>query len=682
MAFNSNLAIEQLQEMYRRGYISILETIARAEARGNSTRYQRALLRDVSGILQDLDRNARTWAEQVIPKAYQGSRQEVLALFERAGVQGPTSLSFARVHREAAEVIAGNLIDNLQDAHQFVGRRVRDAFRQAQLDAVAERLTTGSTLRATKRNLQTIISDRGLGAFRDAAGRVWSLDAYANMSARTVTAEATNLGTMNQLQSFGRDLVQITEHSSPCKICAPLEGRIYSISGRDKRYPKLERAYGGFLQIHANCFPAGVLVTGPALAAHVSRYYEGEIVVLHTSGGKVLPVTPNHPILTPKGWVAAGAFDVGDEVIRYTGAKGQSLDDPDDIQVPTPIEDVTAALRESGNVITRSVPVASEYFHGDGAGSEVCVIRANRLLVNGFDSFLSEAIGKEDLRGIDMESSFLAGFGSLATLVKRTLAAASNFVSGGGLGFQFFGRHACNSLAHRFASVGGGGVSGLSQTQADRHRSNAEMMGEGLFGPSALIHADDLINREVFAEVSPARGPDSGTNLTQLDTGFSTSLFDAGDRDANDFRHLFDRLSGLVELDYIVNRERRHFRGHVYNLQTREGWYAANSIITQNCQHRATPYIEELADDPAGDRARSNRSFDTDPRGDAQRRAYQRGQEQNKLRRERRKLEQASTVAPDDEKEGIRERLREVRSKQRTLGVEERQFIDSATQTG
>src|SRR5690606_28767454 len=154
--------------------------------------------------------------------------------------------SFARVHRAAIRVVAENFIDEMDDAHRFVARRIRDGWRRAQLEALSERFTTGQTLRQAQKNLATIIADQGLGAFRDSAGRTWRLESYVEMAARTSSREATNLGLTTQLRTMNRDLVQMSWHADTCEDCARVQGRVYSISGRDPRYPPLSRAFGGY----------------------------------------------------------------------------------------------------------------------------------------------------------------------------------------------------------------------------------------------------------------------------------------------------------------------------------------------------------------------------------------------------------------------------------------------------
>jgi len=136
---------------------------------------------------------------------------------------------------------------------------------------------------------------------------------------------------------------------------------------------------------HPMCVVGGTIVSGPRPVASMTRWYEGEVVDIHTVGGHHLTVTPNHPILTPQGWVPAGLLSEGDDVVcgsrleRDLTALTSPFVDPDDYQVPSLIEDVAGSLGQSRGVVPISVPVAPEHFHGDGVGSDICVVRTDGL---------------------------------------------------------------------------------------------------------------------------------------------------------------------------------------------------------------------------------------------------------------------------------------------------------------
>ncbi len=75
------------------------------------------------------------------------------------------------------------------------------------------------------------------------------------MVAHSTTREAGNLARTVQLTANGYDLVKMTEHYPTCEKCARLQGRVYSISGNDKRLPSLATAFPGlkYMNVHPNC---------------------------------------------------------------------------------------------------------------------------------------------------------------------------------------------------------------------------------------------------------------------------------------------------------------------------------------------------------------------------------------------------------------------------------------------
>lgn len=45
--------------------------------------------------------------------------------------------------------------------------------------------------------------------------------------------------TLKDAKSLETDLLEMSEHEGTCPICAQYQGRVFSISGDDKRFPKL-----------------------------------------------------------------------------------------------------------------------------------------------------------------------------------------------------------------------------------------------------------------------------------------------------------------------------------------------------------------------------------------------------------------------------------------------------------
>lgn len=78
---------------------------------------------------------------------------------------------------------------------------------------------------------------------------------YAAMLARTTRAETDNLAMLQQALKEGIDLVKCGTVAPTCDICSVYQGRVYSISGKDSRFPALYKTafQSGYSIIHPNC---------------------------------------------------------------------------------------------------------------------------------------------------------------------------------------------------------------------------------------------------------------------------------------------------------------------------------------------------------------------------------------------------------------------------------------------
>lgn len=103
----------------------------------------------------------------------------------------------------------------------------------------------------------------GLYAFIDAGGKRWTLESYCAMSTRNASCQTTNLGEV--FADEEHDLYYIVPHGGSCPLCKKYEGRVYSRSGKNKKYPPLSSAFSKidpngsddldntYMSIHPNC---------------------------------------------------------------------------------------------------------------------------------------------------------------------------------------------------------------------------------------------------------------------------------------------------------------------------------------------------------------------------------------------------------------------------------------------
>lgn len=242
--------ILQLRETYEKAQIKLLDIIAKQEARGNVTTYRKAILAQTNAELKILDDFTVKWTKENVSKAYEKSVEDVYTVYRAAHISVPVIAANQRV----IAILANNAVGQLTDAHRFVGRMIDDSIRKAGIEAIAEKVSVGDTVKATKNNLINKLMDKDIMSIKDKAGRRIKLEVYAELVARSSTREAVNKGCTQQLQEMGQDLVQMSNHSSSCNLCSSYEGRVYSISGESTEYPSLDIPFsGGYANIHVNC---------------------------------------------------------------------------------------------------------------------------------------------------------------------------------------------------------------------------------------------------------------------------------------------------------------------------------------------------------------------------------------------------------------------------------------------
>ena len=281
---------------------------------------------------------------------------------------------------------------------------------------------------------------------------------------------------------------------------------------------------------HDGSVAAGTVVEGSTPRALSLRWHEGEMVELATASGQFLTVTPNHPVLTDRGWVGAGNLVEGDHVLRGLDAQRAARLIPDDHQVPARVEDLFAALWVRPSVIARGVPVAAKDFHGDGGEGQVAVVAADGDLRLHAKPAPREPLSQDQF--------------AHAAAVAEGLASARSAFEG-------------------LVAIG---------------PSSLGLEGE-LGEPSALLRRASGTEQELRI-----------AHASWLDAHESQPLGDRVAIHAEALGQSQDALAGFVELDKLIQVNRLSgFKGHVFDLQTDEHWYFANGILVHNCLCDAMP---------------------------------------------------------------------------------------------
>jgi len=360
-----------------------------------------------------------------------------------------------------------------------------------------------------------------------------------------------------------------TLDTSTCMQCAPYDGLEWEKDrtpiGHSLPFPTYPK--------HINCLTGDSLISAADdITGHSKRWFDGEVIVIKTAGDRTLTCTPNHPILTSSGWVAAGLLDVGGDVITDSFGKGGGLGDGNHKDVPARIEDVVGSLLSTGQMVPVPMPVSPKDFHGDGVGSDVAVVYSESFLSGDDNSASGKHLGECHLCGglLDGSSSFL-GIGGSDEPAKFGGSTTNGFMGGACEEESIFGAGIRHSSELLLASVSGLDSS-VPESAGNTGPTKTHVGGDTGHANPVIKQAFGLYNIDV--------------NL--LSSSADSGAVEAVDDDANIAANLAGELLAgnpiSVSTDKIVDVKREFFSGHVYNLETVKGWYVSNGIITHNCR--------------------------------------------------------------------------------------------------
>ena len=248
----SDAEINRLVKFYEQAEREILVQINKTLLAGkkDELEYLKQMRQNIDAILRQLREGNKEWCMQAIPNVYSEGMKNADAMLK--DISATVTAGFGAIHQQAAQVLAENTFQRLEDVVQVIGRQVNDIYRELALENVRGSVVGYDTWKQVANRYREQLAERGVTGFKDRSGRTWNMRTYTEMVARTTTQQAHTEGTLNRLSEQGHDLIIVSRHRGACPLCTPWEGKILSISGKTKGYPTFEEAKASGL-MHCNC---------------------------------------------------------------------------------------------------------------------------------------------------------------------------------------------------------------------------------------------------------------------------------------------------------------------------------------------------------------------------------------------------------------------------------------------
>lgn len=315
------------------------------------------------------------------------------------------------------------------------------------------------------------------------------------------------------------------------------------------------RRYWAERIVRTECLPGDQLVRAAVVRAVHRRWYEGPMIEVVTESGRQFSATPNHPMLTRRGWIGAGKLHKGDDLIGSSREQAPSASSDEHVAGrPPTISEVFDSVAAIG--IRERRATAEPDFHGDGLEGEVDIFRTDRPLLVGNFAPLSEPLGKLLFTpSNEGRAPFCAHCGFLLPL--PTAAQQCGFMG--------------QTLSQ----------AGLVQPMDDQVVTGAQALSDAVDAFTGLETLDNFGSINVSTPGGVWSNESGGAKAARCACCVDRTLY--GGRAAGHALGDLERAQAReVQFDRVLRIEVRSFSGHVFNLTTAHGYYALDAAYTGN----------------------------------------------------------------------------------------------------
>lgn len=333
-----------------------------------------------------------------------------------------------------------------------------------------------------------------------------------------------------------------------------------------------------------NCFPGTSPLNIFYGAEKVFRHwFSGELTILVTESGERIECTPNHPVLTDKGFVPAYLVNTGDNVV-YVPHQTFNIFEKDAHSSDIVFSKFFNVVQLIGNS-SEPVRALGGEFHGDiSTDEEIDIIHFDWELPDEFDPALSEDFFKlffsraEEVFGlIDAPcdsnlTSVVKGLTFAPDSVVSSACKLLSFVSGG---FTHPDEHCLTSVGLLYSSL-------IENASNDVARS-VHFFGDCFDTHTSVDTRYNLFKRYILAIMRRTFG------FGNLQTPGADSFTECIGTNTENFTSGLDSVAIKHQLVRVVDKTFGKFSGHVYNLQMERGLFVSHNFAVSNCRCIARP---------------------------------------------------------------------------------------------
>lgn len=234
---------EKLIALYTQASEWLIELIRSLEAGNYSRRRKEKLLQQVDTILANLTDGAAQSMATLLAQAYKEGVGEAADSIRSQGVpkEQINTVLEPLIHQKAVQAIMDDSFFRILEATDNMSQDAKHRIEEVIRTATENMLTEGVSRRQATKEAIARMTEQGITGIVAKNGARIPADKYMNGVVQYNLRKAHVTGAENTIKQNGLDLVYVNFVGITCEYCAKYQGRVYSISGSDPRFPKLEK---------------------------------------------------------------------------------------------------------------------------------------------------------------------------------------------------------------------------------------------------------------------------------------------------------------------------------------------------------------------------------------------------------------------------------------------------------
>ncbi|MDF1510588.1 minor capsid protein [Robertmurraya sp. DFI.2.37] len=233
--------IEKLLELYRVSEERLREQINSLEESSAKTAVADLLLQ-VQEIINELTSKAGETTSSIVSESYrQGSREAISSMVSQGiGVKSIQKSLKGVIHIKAVQAILDEAFYSILECSNHMATDVKQRIQDIVKNANQRSIIEGVSRRQATKDAIAEAKQSGITGMIAKNGTRIPAEKYMANVIQYHQRKAHVEGSINRMIDNNQDLVYVNYVGITCEHCAKYQGRVYSLSGKDKRFPRLE----------------------------------------------------------------------------------------------------------------------------------------------------------------------------------------------------------------------------------------------------------------------------------------------------------------------------------------------------------------------------------------------------------------------------------------------------------